>query len=102
MIDNNRIILCNNRHHPSEADLCVKGNNGTWRTKHRFCNSSKGQQEYELLSGGTKNVLNFKFQSLYLGFRSPCYFSRLMLGSKSMCYTGEQVYHCGAVGCWSS
>lgn len=49
-----------------------------------------------------KNVLNFKFQSLYLGFRSPCYFSKIMLGSKSVCCTGEQVYPCGAVGYWSS
>lgn len=102
MTDNNRIILCNKRHHPSEADLCVKGSNGTWRTMCKFCYNSKDQQEYELLSGGAKNVLNFKFQSVYLSFRSPCYFSEIMLGSKSMCCAGEQVYHCGTVGCWSS
>lgn len=60
MTNNNRIILCNNRHHSSEADFCVKGNNSTWRTKHKFCNNSKDQQEY-VLSGGTKSVLNFNF-----------------------------------------
>lgn len=79
MTDNNRIILCNNRHHPSEADLCVKGNNGTWRTKHKFCNNSKDQQEYELLSGGTKNVLNFKFQSLTWILGHPVIFLRSCL-----------------------
>lgn len=41
MTDNNRIILCNNRHHPSEADLCDRSNNDTERAEPAFYDNSK-------------------------------------------------------------